>query len=48
VTRRFSRSVIAAIDDSKILGIRAGRASTHRFGWSASSVRRERSPRANR
>jgi hypothetical protein len=29
--RRFSRPVIAAIDESKILGIRAGSRSDHRF-----------------
>lgn len=31
MTRKFSRPVVAAIDDSKILGIRAGARSTHRF-----------------
>jgi hypothetical protein len=31
VTRRFSPSVLAAIDACKILGIRAGRGSDHRF-----------------
>jgi len=31
VTRRLSRTVVAAIDASKILGIRAGHRSTHRF-----------------
>jgi hypothetical protein len=30
-TRRFSRSVIAAIDASKILGIRVGARSEHKF-----------------
>jgi hypothetical protein len=30
-TRRFSRPVVAAIDASKILGIRAGTRSEHRF-----------------
>jgi hypothetical protein len=29
--RRFSRSIAAAIDESKILGIRAGTRSDHRF-----------------
>lgn len=29
--RRFSRSILAAIDESKILGIRAGARSDHRF-----------------
>ena len=29
--RRLSRSVVAAIDASKILGVRAGTASAHRF-----------------
>ena len=31
VVRRFSRGVAAAIDESKILGIRAGAGSDHRF-----------------
>jgi len=31
MTRRFPRSVLAAIDESKILGIRAGARSDHRF-----------------
>ncbi len=31
MTARFSRSVLKAIDDSKILGIRAGTRSDHRF-----------------
>jgi hypothetical protein len=31
VTRRFSRPILAAIDKSKILGIRAGARSDHRF-----------------
>jgi hypothetical protein len=31
LTRRFSRSIAAAIDESKILGIRAGTRSGHRF-----------------
>jgi len=31
MTRRFSRPVVAAIDASKILGIRAGAQSDHRF-----------------
>ncbi len=31
MTRRFSRPVVAAIDASKILGIRAGARSDHRF-----------------
>lgn len=31
MTRRLSRTVVAAIDASKILGIRAGHRSTHRF-----------------
>jgi hypothetical protein len=31
MTRRFSRPVLAAIDQSKILGIRAGARSDHRF-----------------
>jgi hypothetical protein len=31
MSRRFSRTVIAAIDESKILGIRAGARSDHRF-----------------
>ena len=31
MTRRFSKSVVAAIDASKILGIRAGARSDHRF-----------------
>ena len=31
MARRFSRPVIAAIDASRILGIRAGAASDHRF-----------------
>jgi hypothetical protein len=31
MTRRFSRPVVAAIDESKILGIRAGARSDHRF-----------------
>jgi hypothetical protein len=31
VSRRFSRLVVAAIDKSKILGIRAGARSDHRF-----------------
>jgi hypothetical protein len=30
-TRRFSRTVVAAIDESKILGVRAGARSDHRF-----------------
>ena len=31
MTRRFSRPIVAAIDESKILGIRAGARSGHRF-----------------
>jgi hypothetical protein len=31
VARTFSRSVVAAIDESKILGVRAGTRSDHRF-----------------
>lgn len=31
MTRRFSRPIVAAIDESKILGIRAGAPSGHRF-----------------
>jgi hypothetical protein len=31
VTRRFSRSILAAIDKRKILGVRAGARSEHRF-----------------
>ena len=31
MTRRFSRPILAAIDESKILGIRAGARSEHRF-----------------
>ena len=31
MSRRFSRPVVAAIDQSKILGIRAGARSDHRF-----------------
>jgi hypothetical protein len=31
VTRRFSQPILAAIDGSKILGIRAGAPSDHRF-----------------
>ena len=31
MTRRFSRSILAAINESKILGIRAGARSDHRF-----------------
>ena len=31
IVRRFSRGVAAAIDESKILGIRAGARSDHRF-----------------
>jgi hypothetical protein len=31
MTRRFSRSILAAVDKSKILGIRAGARSDHRF-----------------
>jgi hypothetical protein len=31
MTRRFSRSIVAAIDESKILGVRAGARSDHRF-----------------
>lgn len=31
MSRRFSRTVVAAIDKSKILGIRAGARSDHRF-----------------
>jgi hypothetical protein len=31
MTRRFSRPILAAIDESKILGIRAGARSDHRF-----------------
>jgi hypothetical protein len=31
MTRRFSRPVVAAIDESKILGIQAGARSGHRF-----------------
>jgi hypothetical protein len=31
MTRRFSRPVLAAINESKILGIRAGTRSDHRF-----------------
>jgi len=31
MSRRFSRTVVAAIDQSKILGIRAGARSDHRF-----------------
>ena len=31
MTRRFSRPIVAAIDGSKILGIRAGARSGHRF-----------------
>lgn len=30
-TRRFSRAIVTAIDESKILGIRAGARSDHRF-----------------
>jgi hypothetical protein len=29
--RRFSRAIVAAIDDSHILGVRAGERSAHRF-----------------
>jgi len=31
MTRRFSRSILAAIDKRKILGVRAGARSEHRF-----------------
>jgi hypothetical protein len=31
MTRRFSRSILAAIDERKILGVRAGARSDHRF-----------------
>ena len=31
MTRRFSRPIVAAVDESKILGIRAGARSGHRF-----------------
>jgi hypothetical protein len=31
VNRRFSRPIVAAIDESHILGVRAGARSTHRF-----------------
>ena len=31
MTRRFSRSIVAAIGKSKILGVRAGQGSSHRF-----------------
>jgi hypothetical protein len=31
MTRRFSRPIVAAIDESKILGIRVGARSGHRF-----------------
>ena len=31
MTRQFSRSIVAAIDESKILGMRAGARSDHRF-----------------
>jgi hypothetical protein len=31
MTRRFSRPIVAAVDESKILGIRAGARSDHRF-----------------
>ena len=31
MTRQFSRSIVAAIDESRILGIRAGARSDHRF-----------------
>ena len=31
MTRRFSRPIVAAIEESKILGIRAGARSDHRF-----------------
>ena len=31
MTRRFSRPMVAAIDESKIIGIRAGARSDHRF-----------------
>ena len=31
MTRRFSRPIVAAIDESKILGVRAGARSDHRF-----------------
>ena len=31
MSRRFSRPIVAAIDESKILGIRAGTRSGHRF-----------------
>jgi hypothetical protein len=31
MNQRFSRSILAAIDESKILGIRAGARSDHRF-----------------
>jgi hypothetical protein len=31
MTRRFSRPIVRAIDESKILGIRAGARSDHRF-----------------
>lgn len=31
MSRRFSRTVVAAIDESKILGVRAGERSDHRF-----------------
>jgi hypothetical protein len=31
VTRRFSRPIVAAIDESKLLAIRAGSRSGHRF-----------------
>ena len=31
MTRRFSRPVLAAIDEAKILGVRAGARSDHRF-----------------
>lgn len=29
--RRFPRSILAAVDESKILGVRAGARSDHRF-----------------
>lgn len=31
MTRRFSRPIVAAVDESKILGIQAGARSDHRF-----------------
>ena len=31
MTRQFSRSIVAAIDESRILGMRAGARSDHRF-----------------